>query len=172
MTLNVQSVLSKASILLFAILLSQFPAYENSYEQRLSGHVDELRYHIDSMKETARLSGKTLDEFVAKFQASQDPDFHRQGVLMAGMQTRLLRLESALVNLDSATLLSRPFIFMLYFDKAIAKATLKKYHFALPLSFEGVCWAVIGAFIGYFFYQLLLKAFKIVSNKQKISKAA
>lgn len=172
MAVNVQSVLSKVSILLFAILLSQFPAFENSYEQRLSGHVDELRYHIDSMKETARLSGKTLDEFVAKFQASQDPDFHRQGVLMAAMQTRLIRLESALVNLDSSTLLSRPFLFMIYFDKAIAKSTFKKYHFSLPLSFEGVCWAVIGAFIGYFFFCVTLKLFKPLFSKQKVSKTA
>ncbi|CRX38075.1 DUF2937 family protein [Estrella lausannensis] len=171
MAIRVSSVLSKVSILLFAVLLSQFPAYENSYEQRLSGHVDELRYHIDSMKETARQSGKTLDEFIAKFQASQDPDFHRQGVLMNGMQTRLIRLESALYNLDSATLFSKPFLFMIHFDKAIAKATLKKYHFALPLTFEGVCWAVIGAFIGYFFFRFSMKVSKVLFRKEKVTKA-
>lgn len=172
MAINIQSVLSKMFILLFAVLLSQFPAYENSYEQRLSGHVEELRYHIDSMKEIARLSGKTLDEFVAKFQASQDPDFHRQGVLMAAMQTRLIRLENTLVNLDSSTLLSRPFLFMISFDRAIAKSTFKKYHFSLPLSFEGVCWAAIGAFIGYFFFRLALKVFETLFSKQKVSKTA
>lgn len=159
------SLISKAIIILTALAFSQFPAFENSYTQRLAGHVDELRYQIELIQEIAKQSGKTLDEFINKFIASSDEDFHRQGKLMHDEKERLIALESAIYSLSNASAFSRPFVFLIHGDPVIAKAAFKQFRFSLPLTLEGLGWAVIGAFAGYLIFTLLSKVFRLIGFK-------
>lgn len=154
---KIYTFLSRAVIILTALAFSQFPAFENSYKQRLGGHVDELRYQVEQMEGAAKLSGKTLDELIAKFMANADEDFRRLGELMHAAKMRLTSLENALFSLNGASPLSRPFLFFFHSDAVIMKSAYQKFRLSLPLSIEGLIWAVIGAFCGYFIFLLCAK---------------
>ena len=154
---KIYHILKIVIIILSVFLFSQFPAFANSYLQRLSGHVDELRYQTVLMEENASLSGKTLDEFIGKFIRNIDEDFQRQGHTMNLLKERLKSLENARFNLEKASVLTRPFIFFLNVDPVIAKATFHQFSFSVPLTLEGFIWAVLGVLIGYFVFIFFCK---------------
>lgn len=161
------NLISKVVVILSAFLFSQFPAFENSYVQRLSGHVDELRYQVELMQENARQSGKTLDELITKFISNPDDDFQRQGTVMNRTKERLISLENALFNLDKASTLTRPFVFFLNIDPVIARSAFQKFRFSLPLTLEGLIWGVFGAFVGYFVFVLAARAIGWIGHMRR-----
>jgi len=153
-------------IVLMALAFSQFPAFENSYSQNLAGHVDELRYQMDQIEEIATRSGKTVDEFIHKFESNSDADFQRLGTWMRELRARLIALENAQFNLEKASRVARPFVFMLYSDKIIAKSAFQKYRFSVPISVEGVVWAVLGAFVGYLVFSVFAWGYHKTRKKE------
>lgn len=167
MATKLSYLITRAVIILTALLFSQFPAFENSYSQRLAGHLDELRYQVELMQEVAKRSGKTLDEFIGKFIASSDEDFQRQGQLMHGEKVRLIAMENAVFNFENASPFTRPFVFALNTDPVIVKAAFKQFRVSLPLTLEGLIWAVIGAFVGYLIMLIFANFFRRIRFKKK-----
>lgn len=138
-----------------AILLMQFPLFMEQYSTRLSGHVAELSYQVHKMEEIARESGKSLQQYIAKFEESKDKDFSSQGGLMAAMVTRKETLSHSLYSIRNSNLIFRPFVFLYQSDWEILSPTFTHYQVGLSISIESVIYAIIGVILGFYLYQLL-----------------
>lgn len=131
------------------VLFSQAPLYMKQYAQQLSGHVAELRYQVDAMRQAATNSGKTLEQFIQKFVDSNDIDFVRQGDIMSAMVNRWYSITEALVALQDSSVFTRPFVFIKHMNWDIIKSTWSQYVFGIPLTLEGLIYAVLGIIFGF-----------------------
>ena len=147
-----------------ALLFMQFPLFAQQYSQRLSGHLEELRYQVGLMNGIAVQSGKTLQEFILKFAHNSDIDVGRQGELMEMMVTRLGNLNQALYSLNHSTVFTKPFTFIYYSDWEIFKSTMASYKLGIPISIEGLVYGMIGIFVGYFTFSALSALFTRVKR--------
>lgn len=142
-------------IVLCTLLFLQFPLFIQAYQQQLTGHVAEIRIHVNRMREMAASSKKTLEQYIQKFIDNSDEDFSRQGGAMRQMHVRSLELSKALKQLQEASVLKRPFIFLAYLDRDIALSTAHSFQPGIPLTLEGFCYAFFGmilAFLGCGFF--------------------
>ena len=134
------------------VLFSQVPLFMKQYAQQLNGHVAELRYQVDAMRQAATNSGKTLEQFIQKFVDNTDVDFVRQGDIMAAMVNRWHDITNALTALQDSTVVTRPFVFMRHVNGDIIRNTWAQYVFGLPFTLEGLVYAVIGIIFGFFVF--------------------
>jgi len=159
-----------------ALILSQAPQVMNQYEHRLGGHIAELQMQIHQMELAAVQSGKTLEQYVQKFQTSPDEDFVSQGRIMGGMVKRLGGLSKAYNNLHHGSIFSRPFVFLYGMKLDIAKETLNSYQIGLAVNLEGLVYALIGICAGFFLYlissRIIINLYCLVmKNGRKITSA-
>jgi Protein of unknown function (DUF2937) len=140
-----------------AFIFSQIPFFIQQYQQNLSGRLDELTKHVQQMRDAAKLSGKTLHQYIVKFLQSGDADFSRQGQIIQEMVDRWKELTNSSLALNEASPLTRPWEFVSHFNLEIAQSTLKSYSFGLPLTIEGLCYALVGMGAGYALFKGLSK---------------
>lgn len=145
-----------------ALAFSQVPLFMQQYKQQLSGHVVELQLQVKAMRQAAMLTGKTLEQFIAKFSASTDGDFARQGEIMHAMVQRWQALSDGFAALNEASTFSAPFVFLSHLNLEIAKETASAFSLGIPLSLEGAVWAVIGIAAGYFTFYTVKRGLKAV----------
>jgi hypothetical protein len=147
-------------VVLGALLFSQIPNFFVHYTQRLGGHVSELRLQIDKMEQAAKKTGKTLPEFIHKFQSYQDKDISLQGNIMNDMMTRYVDLSAAYASMLEATPLTKPFVFAQNLQWSIAKMTFQDLTWGFTFTLEGAIYALTGMFFGYFVYSASRKLVK------------
>lgn len=157
--------LDRIFVLLAALLFSQMPLYMQEYEQRLAGHVEELRHQIDALQKLALKSGKTFEEYIGKFAANSDPDIAKHGSFIEAMQHRYASLSEGLHQLIGASLVSKPFLFIKHLDFEIGRGAL--YHFKPGFLFtlEGLTYALVGMGVGYLLFSLLRSLFRFFTGK-------
>lgn len=155
-------VIDRLFVVAGAILLLQAPLFIQAYRQHLAGHVAELTWQVDEMQQIATESGKTLDDFVQKFVQNTDKDFSRQGKLMEKVISRQRDFSIALSRLNNASILSRPFVFLWNYNHKIASTTLSMFSLGVPLTFEGVVYALVGMLIGFAVFAFLRKIVRTV----------
>lgn len=136
-----------------AVTFLQAPQFIQSYTLSLSGHLAEVSWQLDQMRQMTQKSGRTLSELVSKFLASSDPDIHFQGELIQGLINRETSFASALHSLSKANAFTRPFEFATHFHGDIAKDTFHHFTLGLPLTVESLVWGVAGLFAGYLFFR-------------------
>lgn len=142
-----------------ALVFAQAPEYFQQYTQRLGGHADELRHYINAMEKVAGLSGKSLEEYIKKFVNYQDFDIASQGQLMGEILQRWISIHQSLIAMYDASLFSRPYAFLKYFQNDIAWATVRNFSPALPITLESAVYAVFGLILGYALYWSLKRPF-------------
>ncbi|MBS4168396.1 DUF2937 family protein [Parachlamydia sp. AcF125] len=157
-------IIDRLCVVCGALLFSQIPSFIQQYSQRLAGHVAELKIQTTALAQAAHLSGKTIDQLIAKFLASGDPDFIRQGELMQHTFVRFHHLSTALAHLQESNAFSRPFIFFSQLDPAIAEGTFKDFAFGVSLTIEGGIYALGGMIIGALSYRLLSFCGRFLKN--------
>jgi hypothetical protein len=168
---SVGSLFDRLCIIAGAFLGSQIPQFMLQYSQRLAGHVAELQKLLNQLRQAASLSHKTLDQYILKFMASTDPDFAHQGQFMQGIVQRWDALNNALVHLNESSVWVRPFAFVKDIQPDIAQSTLASFQPGINFSLEGLCYAGLGLFLGWLFFQLISKSFASIWRfcKKKIS---
>jgi len=142
-----------------AFLFAQIPQFYQQYTTLLSGHLAELAFQITQMENSAKSTDKTLGQLIQKFLASSDPDFHNQGNLMQNSYERWAEFTKALQALQESTFLSRPFVFLRYFDWQIFKETFSQFTVGFSFTIESLIYAIVGIFFGYLMFQLFFKSF-------------
>lgn len=145
-------IIDRIFVVLGALLFSQIPNFFIHYTQRLGGHVSELKLQIDAMQQAALKSGKTLPEFIHKFQSHGDADIALQGGIMNDMMARFIDLSSAYTAMLDATPLSRPMVFFKSFQWNIAQMTFQDFTWGFSVTLEGAIYAFLGMFVGYLTY--------------------
>lgn len=142
-----------------AFIFVQIPQFYQQYTSLVSGHLAELAYQITQMEKSAKTTEKTLDQLIQKFIAASDPDFHNQGVLMQATFERWTEFTKALLALNEASFLSRPFVFIRHVDWQVFKETFHQFTFGFSLTFESLIYAIFGIFFGYIIFQFFFKGF-------------
>jgi Protein of unknown function (DUF2937) len=155
----VGGILDRIFVVVGALLFSQAPLFMHQYRQQLAGHVAELQLQVEVMRNAALLSGKTLEQFVSKFLQSSDTDFSRQGQIMQGMVQRWHELSEGLHSLDNSSIWARPIAFFSHFNIQVAKSTLNSFTIGIPITMEGLIYAILGIFFGYALFHLIAKIF-------------
>lgn len=143
-----------------ALTFSQIPLFMQQYQQHLAGHVAELRSQVEAMKNSAALTGKSLQQYVIKFLSSEDIDFKNQGDLMNSMIQRYDKLNEGYQALQHATIYSKPITFIKYMDWDIGRSTWNSFEVGFSFSMEGASYAIVGLMLGLLLFWLLSKIFK------------
>ncbi len=146
----------------------QIPLFINEYMHQLVGRQAELRLYVEAMQKSAAISNKSLEQYINKFLQSADIDFIQQGNLMESMVERFSRISDALSSLQTASLGTRPFVFMSHLDSAIFQSTFKHFTIGVPFTWEGAIYAIVGVVIGYCLFSCLRpNRSKIAQQQQK-----
>jgi hypothetical protein len=127
---------------------SQFPEYAQQYEQRLGGAVDELRIIVEDFDNDARKFGLNRQEALQHYATSPDAFLVGRGVSMARTLARFEKLSAALADLRGAGPIERIEHLNDYFDSEISARALEAYKPAIPVTAEGIMWAIAGFLIG------------------------
>lgn len=135
-----------------ALLAAQFPQFFQQYMHELSGHVAELNYQISILQKSAEIAQKPLPALINKFLANSDPDIHQQGLVMQGVVERLQDFSQAMNSLQHAGILSKPFLFIRYFDLSVIKDTWTHFQLGVNFSVESIAYMIIGLLIGHGIY--------------------
>lgn len=157
--------LDRACVVLGALICAQTPMFIQQYAQQLSGRVAELKLQVDAIAGSAMQGQKTIPQLIKKFMDNADPDFVRQGHLMKWSVSRYEELSEALNQLTSASIYSKPFIFLRDVNAEVFETTFNHFQFGIPFSLEGVIYALIGIGMGYSFFSLLRVGVNKVLNK-------
>lgn len=139
-----------------ALACAQAPMFIQQYGHQLSGRVAELKLQVQSIEYSASLGQKSLEQYVQRFLESGDLDFARQGELMQRMTERYNVLSIAINELNSATVISKPFIFIKEFNWDIASSTFSQFQPGIPFTFEGLIYAIAGIALGYGLFALFM----------------
>lgn len=151
------TILDRLFVIAGALLGVQIPLFILQYTQRLAGHVGELNLLLNKLRELANQSHKSLEQYIAKFLASNDSDFVGQGEFMLGVVNRWESLNKALNDLMSSSIWERPFVFIKELQYDIARSTFHDFQPGIQLTVEGFVYMFLGTIFGICIYQLLRK---------------
>jgi Protein of unknown function (DUF2937) len=130
-----------------AVLFSQIPEFIQQYLQRLGGHLDEARRQLGHFQEIATNAGLTLDGLMARSQGSPEPTVIQLGRLIRDTASRVDALAAAEAGIRSASLFSRPLVFLRHLDLSITRATWAVFKPAVPTTVEGLVYAGLGVLL-------------------------
>jgi hypothetical protein len=160
----ISALLDRIFVVMGAFIFSQIPIFMQQYRMQLTGHVAELRLQVGLMQQVALSTGKTLEQFIQKFTQSSDADFAGQGEIMNGMVSRLQTLSDGLTALNTASVFTRPYEFLIHYQPDIGKATLEIFEMGIAFTYEGLVYALIGIIVGYFLYHIIRSLFSKVKR--------
>lgn len=152
------TILDRVCAVAGALLFSQLPLFMQYYTHQLIGHVAELQWQVSTMRHSASMVGKSLEQYIAKFTQHADAEFSLQGRMMQQVVDRWHHFSEGLQSLQQASVWEKPFLFLRNFDLSIVKTTLAAYQPAIPASMEGGIYAFIGLLAGFSFFWILKKA--------------
>lgn len=132
-----------------ALALSQFPEYAQQYEQRLGGAVNELRIIVEDFDADALKFGLSREKALQRYMQSPDDFIVARGMSMARTLARYGKLSADLRDLQNAGPLQRLQHIGDYFDSEIGAAAAAAYKPAMPVTGEGLMWALGGFILGY-----------------------
>lgn len=156
----INGLMDRIFVLVGAFFGSQIPSFMLQYCNRLSGHINELQFQINSWNQMATSSGKALNTYIQKFISNSDPDFSQHGEYMLSMIRRLHDLNLSLRQLQESSVWSRPIVFLTHLNEDIFQATLKGYVPQMTLTLESAFYIILGVIVGFGIYQTLLSIFK------------
>lgn len=143
------------------IAASQFPEFSQQYVQRLGGAVDELRLVAADFDTSAQSVGMTRDQALTSMTGNAFQDARRAD--MTRSFTRLERLEGDLATLQGADAFSRLRHVARFSDKGIAARAWEAYRPAVPVTFDGLVFAIGGFLAG---FGLAFGVSKVVRRKR------
>ncbi len=140
-----------------AIGLSQFPEFSQQYRQRLGGAVDELRVVVADFDASAAGAGLTREEALAQLVGTAF--LEARATDMRRVFARSERLSADLAALEGAGPFLRLYEVGRFHDSFILARAWQAYRPAVPLTFEGLVMAGMGALAGFSGVRLVLGAF-------------
>ena len=149
----------------FALLFLQAPHLVHQYTVALSGALYESKKTVKSIRASARLNHKTVDEFIQKHLQSTDPDFTASGKVMSDAVERYRNYKESLKRLKEAGIISKPFIFLSVVDWALVREM--NYKPGLSLSIEDAIYAIAGIIAGLLLFHGFIYLLKLLFRKRK-----
>ena len=150
----------------FAALAAQFPEFSQQYTQRLAGKVDELQRFVREFDLDASAVGVSREQALIDLARGGAIGAQRAQTIVSTID-REKRLNSVLNDLRNAGPIKQIMIVNNSVDKEIARGTLQDFHPALPVSFEGVAFALVGFIAGISSVGLIGAAFQQINKRRK-----
>lgn len=132
---------------LMAAGASQAPEFAQQYGQRLGGAVDELRTIVRNFDADAGRNGLSREDGLLRLETSPDRFTAERGMAQRKIIQRFDRLETQKIAMDAPDVASRVLALVRSYDSDVGKGAMKDYRPALPLTLEGLFFALLG-FIG------------------------
>ncbi len=139
-----------------AVTLAQAPEFFQQYLQRVGGHLDEARRQLARYEQVARETGVTLQGLIDTAREQTAAPVVKLGDVIAETQARVADLEAAEIALRTATDWERPFVFLRVLDASIAARTWEVFKPAVPVTLEGMAYALAGMILALAVYHLTL----------------
>lgn len=133
---------------LMAAGASQAPEFAQQYRQRLGGAVDELALVVRDFDTDARRNGLSREEGLKRYEVSPERFLQDRGASTRRALERLPRLEAQKTAMDAPDVLTRVTAMVRDYDGEIARRAMGDYRPAVPLTVEGVFFALIGFAVG------------------------
>jgi hypothetical protein len=130
--------------LLVAATSAQFPEFVQQYSQRLGGAVDELAAFVRRFDDDARASGLDRARAVEQYRLQNGTFLDRRGAAVAETIARYERLLEHKQELDRAGPLGRVVTFVGGYQPDIAGRALGDFAPAVPVTVEGLVFALSG----------------------------
>lgn len=163
----IPKILERIAVSLCVILCMQLPFFITQYSHQLRGHVDELKWQVEQMGKSAAISGKPLDEYIAKFRNNSDHDFANQGVMMQAVMHRFEKLSEAWMHLKNSSSFTRPFVFVRYVEWDVFSATFSEFKTGISFTLESLVFGLLGIFLGSGLCSLMKKGVCDIRLSQK-----
>lgn len=162
-----ESLLDRIVSVTGAIIFAQMPAFIVQYQQRLGGHVDELKHLIDKYRAYAASNNRTLEEYINIHVQSSVKEFASTGQLMTENLTRFNELGKALKELADSTGLVKLFMFFKNIDIEIYRGTMKNFVPGITFSTDAVLYGITGVIIFMSIYLLIRKTITFIISRVK-----
>lgn len=156
--------LTLAAGLTGAAACSQFPEYAQQYTQRLGGAVHELTRIVADFDASAEAAGLTRAAALDEMRGTAFLDRRRAD--MSRTIARSDRLRADLALLRGAGPFTRAYHAGRFTDPEIARAALRDYKPALPMSVEGVTFAAAGFLLGTMSLALISAALRRATRRK------
>jgi hypothetical protein len=140
-----------------AASFTQVPEFIQQYLQRLGGHLEEARRQVEGFTKIASMSQLTPRELIERTAQNPDEAVARLSLVMREALERVEHLAAAEAAIRSASMWSRPFVFLAHLDPEIASATWAIYRPAMPTTVEGLVYAGFGILVIWALYYWLIR---------------
>jgi len=150
-----------------ALVLSQFPEYAQQYTQRLGGAVDELRVVTEEFDRAATEGGLTRAAAIDRYSASNDEFLAGRGSSMTATFQRYDKLRETLAQIQNAGPIERFQSLPAYLDTDIGRRTLENYKPAVPVTMEGILYALAGFLLGFAMLSAVVKVVMLPFGKRR-----
>lgn len=147
-----------------AVVFAQAPLFMQQYTQQMIGRAAELNLQVDSLRKSAGLSGKTIEQLSQKFMANSDPDIMRQGEMMMATVGRWHNITDGLAAMQDSSIWGRPAAFLYHLNSEAFISTLHEFRMGLPLNMEGGVYALLGVVTGYLVFAIFRNIFRQIKN--------
>ena len=141
--------------------LSQFPEFSQQYTQRLAGKVEELTRFVEEFDADAATVGVSREQALVDLAQGGAIGAERAQTIVTTI-ARKDRLGRALQDLRGAGPFTRAYHANVFTDGELARGTLSDFKPALPLTFEGVVFAIVGFLGGLGAIGLLSRLYRLI----------
>jgi hypothetical protein len=131
------------------VAFSQLPEFSQQYRQRIGGAIDELAGIVARFEADARASGLTREQAVERLKGSGEAIARRQGDSAAATIRRLHTLDRQRADMQTAGAFRRVASLSTAGDTELMRATWKDFEPAVPVTFEGLAFALAGFLAGW-----------------------
>jgi hypothetical protein len=133
-----------------AVGASQAPEFAQQYAQRLGGAVDELKTIVENFDQDASKAGIARESGIQRLEASSDTFVVRRGTSIRETIRRFETLQGQQAAMQAPDVLTRVGAMVKDYDPQIASQAMKSFRPALPLTLEGIFFALLGFLAGAF----------------------
>lgn len=148
-----------------ALVLLQAPIYMNQYQNVLAGAQQEAERSFDRLREIAAGFDQTLDDYLAELLANDNPKVVANATEDQEKLDRYYGYTSALEGFEQASVFTRPFVFLRWYDPALASAVV--FQAGLPITMEGFVYALLGILLMMLFIGLVKKIFGLGKREKQ-----
>ena len=141
------SIIDRVIFTLSFIVGVQAPEFIQQYTQRLSGHLDEAKFHLSQFQTIADMQFKgDLTTLITRYQTNNDIAIQETGKVVNNTIERISSFEAQISQLQQNDYLNRLYYFASEVDIPMAKSTLESFKLAIPLEPEALITGGIFAF--------------------------
>lgn len=148
-----------------ALIFAQLPVFIVQYQQRLGGHVDELRRLVEKYKHYAANNNRTLEEYINIHLQSGVKEFASTGQLMNENLARFNDLSAGLKEITDHTGIVKLFMFFKNLDMDIYRGTMKNFVPGITFNTDAILYALIGIIVFMLVYFLIKRTIQALVSR-------